>query len=194
MQAEGTAGGSRAGAGPGGWWRDGHPGLSSAPRRDCCHELLGHVPMLADRTFAQFSQVCRGSLRGGRGRGVWMDPEGQGIPRPGLPTAGCSRNSGPAGVSGPLHPHWVAVDLTPPQDIGLASLGASDEAIEKLSTVGPFPCGPPGLCVNAPPTPCDAHGHAHSSTGSPWSLGCANRTASSRPTARGCCPPTGSCW
>lgn len=70
---------------------------------DCVHELLGHVPMLADSTFAQFSQV-RGGCRAICS--LWL-------------------------TYFTLITTWIHL----PQSLGLASLGASDEDIEKLSTV-----------------------------------------------------------
>lgn len=71
---------------------------------DCVHELLGHVPMLADRTFAQFSQVS------------WR----------GSSTQIC--------ISHAALLCFQFIDYLL-QNLGLASLGASDEDIEKLSTV-----------------------------------------------------------
>lgn len=81
------------------WFWPGSP----CSNRDCCHELLGHIPMLANKEFAQFSQVIK-------------------------PHRAKKKNK--------LRCRFINVFcFKRVQEIGLASLGASDEDIEKLSTV-----------------------------------------------------------
>ena len=80
-------------------------------------------------------------------------------------------------------------------DIGLASLGASDEDIKRLAAVrGPQTLSLPARAFSPPPHthPLPAPFFFPSATGSAWSLACAWSRGSARRTARGCCPPLAS--
>lgn len=126
----------------------------ASPRRDICHELLGHVPLFADSNFAQFSQVDAETRE-------WFGCE--------LPLTLC-----------------VCVCA---QEIGLASLGAPDEYIEKLATVS--------ITTNAPAVAWSRGAQSvpvsSRCTGSPWSSACASRAPRSELSGLVCCPRSESC-
>jgi phenylalanine-4-hydroxylase len=100
------------------------------PEPDVCHELMGHAPMFADPDFA--GALWLGGSRGGGGLCAAGPKAGQRI-RGAVVSWPRSRHSH-CSPSHTLPSHRRAHTADFSHEIGLASLGASDDDIKKLAT------------------------------------------------------------
>ena len=94
---------------------------------DICHELMGHVPLFCDPCFAQFSQVFKLIFS------VYMNRKFC-APCNHLKKINASNSPPPPPYEECSYLSSCDIIITL-QEIGLASLGISDEWIQKLSSV-----------------------------------------------------------